>query len=280
MKNNIRFLSRYFVSTYIFSWLLWSPLVLANFKIITIPNGLYKSLTLPLMGLGAFGPLFGALLSIRKENGKGQVLKYLKTFADFRIGWKAFILPVLIIGLANFAAWYFPKLSGHQPIPMMIPSFWWFFPYLVLMILLGGGQEEFGWRGYALPRLEDQFDLWTANTLLGILWAAWHIPLWFIQGTSQSFMNFGSFILFTVGLSYLFSWLRNLSGNKPFACMYAHGLANAFVPFFPTIVLDSHASQPGFWILSSITLLVGLIIMIVRTTKTKPIPAKTAPDSF
>ena len=28
---------------------------------------------------------------------------------------------------------------------------WTFIPYLLIMILLGGGQEEFGWRGYALP---------------------------------------------------------------------------------------------------------------------------------
>ena len=200
-------------------------------------------------------------------------VSYLKSFADLRIGWSAFIIPVLIIGMTNFAAWYFPKLIGHQPIAMMLPSFWWFLPYLILMILFGGGQEEFGWRGYALPRLEEQFGLWTANTLLGVLWATWHIPLWFIQGSSQSFMNFGSFMLFTVGLSYLFSWFRKLSGNKPFACIYAHGLANAFVPFFPTLVLQKDTSQPGFWVLSLVLLLIGVIIMIIRTTKTKTIPA-------
>ena len=275
MRNNIRFLSRYFISTFIFSWLIWSPLVLVSFNIITIPNNLYKILTLPLIGLGAFGPLFGALFSLRKENGWGQSWKYLKTFTNLRIGWKAFILPVLIIGLTNFVAWYFPKLSGHQPLLMMFPSFWWFFPYLVLMILLGGGQEEFGWRGYALPRLEEQFGLWIANTLLGILWAVWHIPLWFIQGSSQSFMNFGSFVLFTIGLSYLLSWFLKLSCNRPFTCMYAHGLGNAFIPLFPTIILQKNTSQPGFWILSSITLLIGVIVMIVRTTKTKTIPAET-----
>ncbi len=273
MKNDIRPLSRYFVSTFIFSWLIWSPVVLACFNIITISQSLYKDLALPLMCLGAFGPLFGALFSLRKENGKGALVSYLKSFADLRIGWSAFIIPVLIIGMTNFAAWYFPKLLGHQPIAMMLPSFWWFLPYLILMILFGGGQEEFGWRGYALPRLEEQFGLWTANTLLGVLWATWHIPLWFIQGSSQSFMNFGSFMLFTVGLSYLFSWFRKLSGNKPFACIYAHGLANAFVPFFPTLVLQKDTSQPGFWVLSLVLLLIGVIIMIIRTTKTKTIPA-------
>ena len=247
--------------------------MLASFNIIAIGSNHYKTFTLPLMGLGAFGPLFGALFSLRKEHEKGLLKTYLKSFADFRIGWKAFIFPVLIIGIANLIAWYFPKVIGHQLIPMMFPAFWWFLPYLVLMILFGGGQEEFGWRGYALPRLEDQYGLWIANTMLGILWAAWHIPLWFIQGTSQSFMNFGSFILFTVGLSYLFSWFRKLSGKRPFACMYAHGLGNAFIPLFPTLILQKHASQPGFWVLSSITLLIGIIIMIFRTTKTKTIPA-------
>ena len=103
MNNNIRFLSRYFISTFVFSWLIWGLAVLAGSDVIAVPHSLYKTLTFPLMGLGAFGPLFGALFSLRKEKGKGAPVTYLKSFADFRLGWKAFIIPVLIIGIANLA---------------------------------------------------------------------------------------------------------------------------------------------------------------------------------
>jgi membrane protease YdiL (CAAX protease family) len=132
------------------------------------------------------------------------------------------------------------------------------------MILLGGGQEEFGWRGYALSRLEQQFGPWLGNVVLGIIWVCWHIPLWFIPGTSQTFMNFGGFMLLTVGYSFIFSWIRRLSGDRPFSGLYVHGVANAFIPFMP--ILDMHANmpQPRFWIWVSLTFIVGVLVMAFR----------------
>jgi membrane protease YdiL (CAAX protease family) len=132
------------------------------------------------------------------------------------------------------------------------------------MILLGGGQEEFGWRGYALPLLESKYGIWFGNIILGLIWAFWHLPLWFITGTSQTYMNFGGFILLMVGYSFILSWIRKISDNRPFSGLYAHGMANTFIPFMPTLIMQKNVPQPHFWIWVILTLLIGILITVFR----------------
>lgn len=57
--------------------------------------------------------------------------------------------------------------------------------------------EEFGWRGFALPRLPDRYSPLHASIRLGLIHTAWHLPLFFIPGMSQAQV---SFPLFTVGV--------------------------------------------------------------------------------
>jgi CAAX protease family protein len=57
--------------------------------------------------------------------------------------------------------------------------------------------EEFGWRGFALPRLLERYSPLRASIGLGLVHAAWHVPLFFIPGMPQAQL---SFPLFTVGV--------------------------------------------------------------------------------
>ena len=267
MNNNVGFPFRFFLITFIWSWIIWTPLVLGSLNIISIPDNLLSILTIPIIMLGVFGPLAGAMFAIYQEKGKGSSRKYLRSFLDFNIGWKSYIIPIIIFGGSTFIAWFLPELLGEKRLSMLLPSIWIFIPYLLMMILLGGGQEEFGWRGYALPLLENKFGIWFANVILGIIWAFWHIPLWFITGTSQTYMNFGGFILLMVGYSFILSWIRKIAGNKPFSGLYVHGLFNAFIPFMPPLIMQQNLPQPRFWIWVTLTLLIGIIITIFRDKK-------------
>jgi uncharacterized protein len=49
---------------------------------------------------------------------------------------------------------------------------------LIVVALLGGGQEEPGWRGFALPRLQATRSPLRATVILGLLWGLWHVPLY------------------------------------------------------------------------------------------------------
>ncbi len=264
MNKNASFPARFFIITFIFSWVLWTPLVLASFNIIPLSDRLLSTLRVPVIMLGAFGPLAGALYDLGKREGKGSVKRYLQSFLDFRLGWKAYLLPVIIFGGSTFVAWFFPELSGEKRLPMLLPSIWVFIPVLMFMIFLGGGQEELGWRGYALPVLENKFGIWSANIILGVIWAFWHIPTWFITGTTQSHMNFGGFVLLMTGYSFILSWIRKISGNRSFSGLYAHGLANAFIPVMPTFNIQDSLIQPRYWIWVILTLAIGMLITFFR----------------
>ncbi len=222
---------------------------------------------MPVVIVGAFGPLAGALYALRVEQGKGSGAKYLKSFLDLRLGWKAWVFPFLILGGTAAIAWILPEFWGSGRLPRLIPSWWMFIPYLLLMMFFGGGQEEFGWRGYALPRLEKWSGIWLGNIILAVVWACWHLPLWFITGASQNYMNFGGFLLLVTGYSFIFSWIREISGNRPFSGLLVHGVANAFIPFLPTLLMQQDVPQPRFWIWVSLTFLTGVIITLFRTQK-------------
>jgi membrane protease YdiL (CAAX protease family) len=43
--------------------------------------------------------------------------------------------------------------------------------------------EELGWRGYALDRLQLNWSALSASLILGVVWAVWHLPLFFIEGS-------------------------------------------------------------------------------------------------
>jgi membrane protease YdiL (CAAX protease family) len=264
MNDKVRFPYRFFVIAFIWSWIIWAPLVLGSLKIIAIPDNLMSILTIPVIMLGVFGPMVGALSALYQEQGKGSSKKYLRSFLDFHLGWKTYIFSIIIFGVSTFIAWFLPELFGEKRLPMLLPSIWLFIPYLIMMILLGGGQEELGWRGYALSILENKFGICLANLILGLIWACWHLPLFLINGASQSYMNFGGFILLIVGYAFILSWFREMSGNRPFSGMFVHGLFNAFIPLMPAIVMQKNVPQPRFWTWVILTFLIGILITILR----------------
>jgi hypothetical protein len=52
-----------------------------------------------------------------------------------------------------------------------------------------------GWRGYALPRLAERFGLGGASVVLGVLWATWHLPLFFFPGADTENQSFPVYLL-------------------------------------------------------------------------------------
>ena len=259
--NKERIPLRFFVVTFLWSWIIWMPLVLSGLGVLPLSENLLPIIGFPLIILGAFGPAVGAVYSIITLKGRKEVKIFLKSFLSLKFSWKLWLAIFLIIGLTNILAWYLPELFGYERLPILLPNVYIFPLYWLIMVLLGGGQEEIGWRGYIMPFLESEYGLWIGNIILGFIWAAWHIPLWFVPISTQQYMPFMAFLIGCIGLSFFLSWVIKSSNGRPISGLIAHGTFNAFIPLFPTIIMEFGVPQLRFWLHEILILGMGIIIM-------------------
>ena len=261
MTEGVRVPLRFFVVTFAWSWIVWTPLVLAGLGVLPLSEDVRALLTFPALALGAFGPAVGACFAVWTLEGRAALAAFLRRFLSLRFGWKAWLAMFVVLGAVNVVAWYLPELFGYARPPMLLPTALVFPVWWLLMVFLGGGQEEVGWRGYVMEPLEARFGLWGGNVVLALVWTAWHAPLWFIPGTTQASMPIVAFAIGTIGLSFFFSWLVKASGGRPLAGLMVHGTYNAFIPLFPTIATEEDPSQVRWWLHQVLLLVVGALFL-------------------
>jgi membrane protease YdiL (CAAX protease family) len=104
------------------------------------------------------------------------------------------------------------------------------YPFIVFF---GGGlNEEPGWRGFAVPRMQRQWSPLVAGLIIGVVWSAWHFPLYATGNVDGGMASFPFRFIYNVPLGVLFSWLYNRSGGKLFACMLLHASYNSASAIF------------------------------------------------
>ena len=86
--------------------------------------------------------------------------------------------------------------------------------------------EEIGWRGFALPRLADRVGLRLASLLLGVIWALWHLPQFYIADADTYHQPFIVWALQVVAMSVAFAWLYAKSGGSLLVVMLMHSAIN------------------------------------------------------
>jgi membrane protease YdiL (CAAX protease family) len=96
---------------------------------------------------------------------------------------------------------------------------------------LFGALEEPGWRGYAQEGLQRRMPVVVASLVIGVFWAAWHLPLFIIAGTYQAGLGVGTpaFWAFHLGIvagSPVYAWLYNAAGRITLAAVLYHALSN------------------------------------------------------
>lgn len=158
----------------------------------------------PLFILAVYAPAISAILLVLSHDGLSGLGRFVSRLALRRVGagWWLFLLfgvPALFFAGAalggGLQGWRLPALGS------VLGS--------ILFMLVLGPVEEFGWRGYMLPLLQRwMVPLW-ASLLLGVVWAVWHLPAFFLSDTVQGSWDFMPFFLGSVGLSVIFTGLFN-----------------------------------------------------------------------
>jgi membrane protease YdiL (CAAX protease family) len=107
--------------------------------------------------------------------------------------------------------------------------------------------EEIGWRGFALPRLADRFGLRIASVLLGVIWAIWHLPQFYIADADTFHQSFVVWAPQIVAISVVLAWLYAKSGGSLLLVMLMHSAINNSKDIVPS----GASIPPGVFSLSA-----------------------------
>ena len=245
----------FFALAFAWSWACW--LLAPQLKIYSPAAGVALTLA------AGLGPSLAAVVMVGYSHGRDGLRRWLLRCLQWRVGWPvvvlAFLLPPLMVGLA--AAIHL-ALGGVLPPSAFSGQVWMAALSVMVMFFVGGPfGEEFGWRGYALPALQERFGWRVASLLLGMVWAAWHLPLFYIANAVQSHLPMDLYALSVVASSVLFAWLFNRSQGSVAPVLILHTAVNAWSMIVPVMTLPDGSNQRPFQIVVGIQVLVAIALL-------------------
>lgn len=190
---------------------------------------------------GVFAPAFVALALSAWEGGGRAVIELLRPLFRWRVGprWYAFALGYMatiklttaVICRMATGAW--PRFGNEGPIVMAAAT--------IFSVIVGGqAGEEIGWRGYALPGLASHLGPGTASIVLGVIWACWHLPLFFILGGDTVGQSFPLYLLQVTALSVAIAFLWSRTNGSLLLTMLMHAAVNNTKDIVPSAVPGAH----------------------------------------
>ncbi len=243
-NGNVSLLTRrpvaaFFVLTYVISWAIWLSMVVLSLDIQTLLGRVLNIVAI-------FGPTLAGLILTAVHHGSsgvGQLIGRLWR-PQPRPAWigVALFLPLVIMAAAAALAFFLGELT----LATAASAGWLLLLGEFVRIFFFGGPlgEEIGWRGYALPRLLRDHSPMKASVLLGLVWGMWHAPIYAIAGTGQNEMLrsggsfpflFAAFVVWTMGLSILFTGLYRLARGNLLVVILFHTAVNTAV-FLPSFI--------------------------------------------
>lgn len=254
MTHSLRHLLIFFGLTFAWSWTCWllTPIVKADSS--------YASSAL--FFLGGFGPSLAAVTLVGIEGGRAGLRTWLTRCLQWRGngGWMtlAFLSPLAVLTLA---AAIHMALGGSVPTSPAIGHIALLIANFGLVFLVGGPLgEEFGWRGYALPVMQERLGWRSASLALGIIWGVWHLPLFFVAGSSQNQGSMAAFFVLIVATSVFYAWLFTRTRWSLLPALVLHTASNAWPFVIP--VLPSDIDQRPYLTVIGLVLIAAIWLLL------------------
>jgi len=259
VQNRSLFL--FFLLAYLISWGVEIPLALQAQGVT------HSKLPFSVHYLAGYGPMLAALIMTGLVEGGEGLRNLFGRMLKWRlkpVWWLAAISPLVIylllgaiIGLVQRQTVDFRLLGQVDFLPGLGLA------ALPLWILTFGIGEETGWRGYALPRLQNGRSALAATFVLWIFWALWHLPLFFY---SYVVSVLPGFLIGLLAGAIVFTWLYNSTGGSILIVAVWHGAFN-----FVT-ACTACQTGPGAAIVSALVMIWAVLVVIryrpARTVET------------
>ena len=230
-------LSAFFLLAFGLSWSLWGVAYL-------IGGG-----GMALLVLGAFGPMAAAAIVTKAEGGSTR--SWLRGLLKSGVSWPFYLyaigVPVTLYAAVNAELALLGRnidlsLLPRRMAPLLLT--------IAFVALLGGGQEEAGWRGFALPRLQASHTPFRATLILGFLWGLWHIPLYGPLGFVVPLL-----------LAPFYSYVFNRTGSV-LSCLLLHGSFTAAQEHLTLIANPTHGITD---VTIGFSYLAGVLVLLMLT---------------
>ena len=232
-KRGLVFLRRHalfigVILMYAFTW----PIYLSAARVLPIrfPYFMYW--------LPGWGFVLASVLMTALVLGASGVGSLLKRYLMWRVGWKWYaallIIPAVdVAGIFLHAAFTQtrPDFGSSALVRIFGVS-----PNLALFAISGfvmetiANGEEIGWRGYALPRLQNRYHALYSAIVVGLIWSLWHIPLWWHS------WNPVAYAWYTLGVfakSVFITWIYNGTGGSLLLVALCHSMWNTLGSLLP-----------------------------------------------
>jgi len=202
---------------------------------------------------GGFSPAIASYIVLKKNHEVNGFREWIKSIFAVKTSIKFYLL-VIILSIVYFIP---QVLIGG--LEKMNPP-WMFFVLLPLMPL-GGGMEEAGWRYVLQPELGKQYGYIISAIIVSVIWSLWHLPIFFVPGTSQYGTDFLLYAIDIVGLTFALGAIKKISNNV-FLCVLYHCIHNA-----GSVTFNLEDTLVGNSITTSILIFISIIMVIIHEKK-------------
>jgi len=250
-------LTLFFLFAYAWSWAIWLVVPwIAQRAGLGADSDAFQ---IAIIMIGACGPMVAAF-----------VVRWLG-HRDLRICpvWTG--LPALLIGLVGGVLCFFLATVVAPALVLVkapLPTLHWsallhWSTYAVNYSTFLGGpiNEEPGWRGFALPRLQARFGPYVASIILGVFWSGWHLPLFRIPGWNSA--SPGQYVLILIGLSFLMTMAANLGKFSVIVAIMMHAFFNTSSGMVNALTRDLPPRPHPMWSYTLAIFVCGTAIGIV-----------------
>ena len=197
--------------------------------LISLPSLLFGMPFKPFQTAGAYGPFLAALV-ISTALGSDELKSLFSRMTKFRFGLGWYLIAIF----GNVLLYLLVTGLSGAPLMQSLADNWTliftlYLPALFTSYLVNPIGEETGWTGFALPYLQKRFRPWLSAVILGVLWAIWHLPAFFVPSEMGSFnpVNFVFFVLSSIFIRIVWTWVTNNAQGSGIAGILLHASSNA-----------------------------------------------------
>ena len=264
-------LAAYFIIAFVGAWALVIPLALSTgFNLFSMPDAVLMLLFI----IGAYpGPFLGALVVTHAVEGKEGVRRLWKRVFQFRAGFQWYLVAIFIMLAIWLAAYSIPYRGA--PVrdllanPMLLITA--FLPSVGIGLFVPSLSEEIGWRGFALPRLQNQYGPLVGTLILGMMHGLWHLPALFtvFMGPMKPDQVL-PFIITAAAGTFLYTWVFNNTRGSIWIAILLHASSNAASQMLNEIMpLDAALPAPFHMIstdwYNAITFVLTAVVLVIAT---------------